>query len=525
VSGSQTPKLQPPPIVVQAGSPQRKQRDDQSHIPLWKNMLAFLREHHAPLCRVWFDSITPVGIGGGALELRASSVFERDYLRVTCSEAFHDAARTVSGLLMSVRFLAPADASELAASLSSAAGAAPQVHVLANNASTLTTPSSSGAQSSAAPAAGHPFQNGTISAPLPRPRITIHEQPGFDNVVINPDFSFDQFVIGTNNRLAHAAALAVAESPGLIYNPLFIHGGVGLGKTHLLQAMCQRIVEHSPRSKILYISCEGFVTQYVESVRLGRMAEFRARFRGVDVLIIDDIHFLNKRDQSQEEFFHTFNELKQIGKQVILSSDASPEDIPELEDRLVSRFRSGLVTKVDAPDFETRIEILKRKALVRGFAMPDDVAQFIAGRLNSNIRELEGAVVRLQIQALVEKAPITLVLAKSAMGDVPVKAAPFEPTIQHVVALVAEYAGVKVTDMQGKQRHRSIAAPRHLAMFLARKVTKQSLEQIGGYLGGRDHTTVLHAVKSIEDRIAIEPDFAITVMGLEERLRNPELQK
>jgi chromosomal replication initiator protein len=491
-------------------------------------MLAFLREHHAPICRVWFDSLAPLGIAGGALELRTTSTFERDYLRATCSEAFHDAARTVSGMLMSVRFLAPSDASEPTASLTAPPGATPHVRVLAQGNSSLQSESTAGTH-----ALGHTSVSTAatqsnlvpIGAPLPRPRITIHEQPGFDNVVINPDFSFDQFVVGSNNRLAHAAAQAVAETPGLVYNPLFIHGGVGLGKTHLLQAMCQRIVEHSPRSKILYISCEGFVTQFVEGVRLGKMAEFRARFRGVDVLIIDDIHFLNKRDQSQEEFFHTFNELKQVGKQVILSSDASPEDIPELEDRLVSRFRSGLVTKVDAPDFETRIEILKRKATVRGFTMPDDVAQFIAGRLNCNIRELEGAVVRLQIQALVEKAPITLVLARSAMGEVPSKIAPFEPSVQQVVALVAEYAGVKVTDMQGKQRHRSIAAPRHLAMYLARKVTKQSLEQIGGYLGGRDHTTVLHALKSMEERIATEPAFASTVLGLEERLRNPELQK
>jgi chromosomal replication initiator protein len=490
-------------------------------------MLSYLREHEAPICRVWFDDLVPLGVAGGALELRTPGPIERDYLRAECSTQFHDAARTISGMLMSVRFLAPLDASQLAGRLSGAAGAGPaqgsahvpQVHVLAGSSLPATHQSPPTHAASTSPTLA-PSQS---SAHSPRPRVTIHEQPGFDSVVINPDFSFDQFVIGSNNRLAHAAAQAVADSPGTVYNPLFIHGGVGLGKTHLLQAICQRIIERYQRAKLLYISCEGFVTQYVDSVRTGRMSEFRARFRGVDVLIIDDIHFLDRRDQSQEEFFHTFNELKQLGRQIILSSDASPEDVPELEARLVSRFRSGLVVKVEPPDFETRIEILKRKAQVRGFALSNDVAQLIAGRLSSNIRELEGAVVRLQIQSLVEKAPITLALARTALGDAPAKAVPFEPTIQQVVALVADYAGVKVTDMQGKQRNRSIAAPRHLAMFLARKCTKQRLEQIGGYLGGRDHTTVLHAVKSIEERIAAEPDFGDTVASLEDKLRNPEL--
>ncbi len=476
-------------------------------------MLAYLREHHAPIWREWFDDILPLGLVAGSLELRTPGPVERDHLRLQCSQQFHDAACSVSGLLMSVRFVAPGDVAQREGDRAKAgngpsagpdSNGQPTVRVLAQGNGSLSH---------------HP----PVQAPAPRPRVTIHEQPGFDSVVINPDFSFDQFVIGSNNRLAHAAAQAVADNPGTVYNPLFIHGGVGLGKTHLLQAVCQRIIERYPRAKLLYISCEGFVTQYVDSVRNARMPEFRARFRGVDVLIIDDIHFLDERDQSQEEFFHTFNELKQLGRQIILSSDASPEDVPDLEARLVSRFRSGLVVKVEPPDFETRIEILKRKAQVRGFALPDDVARLIAGRLSSNIRELEGAVVRLQIQALVEKAPITLALARTALGDSPAKAVPFEPTIQQVAALVADYAGVKVTDMQGKQRNRSIAAPRHLAMFLSRKCTKQSLEQIGGYLGGRDHTTVLHAVKSIEERLAADANFRDQVASLEDKLRNPEL--
>jgi chromosomal replication initiator protein len=310
----------------------------------------------------------------------------------------------------------------------------------------------------------------------------------------------------------------VAASPGKTYNPFFVHGGVGLGKTHILQAVCLKIVEANPRAVLYYTSCEGFVTQFFECVQSGEMTEFRHRFRDVDVLVIDDIHFLTKRDRSQEEFFHTFNALYQANKQIILSSDAPPEEIPDLEDRLVSRFKWGLVAKFDTPCYETRVAILKTKARLRGLAMPDDVACYLAQRIDTNIRELEGAVVKLQIHSAVEKLPITMDLAKSALGE----AAPVvvgEPTIQNIIGAVTDFYTIRLADLQSKHRQRSIALPRQVCMYLARRCTRHSLEEIGGFFGGRDHTTVMHAIKSVDTRRTGDVDFDLVVRSLEERVR------
>jgi chromosomal replication initiator protein len=303
-----------------------------------------------------------------------------------------------------------------------------------------------------------------------------------------------------------------------MYNPFFVHGGVGLGKTHLLQAVCLKLVESNPRLVLYYTSCENFVTQYVESVQTGTMTEFRHRFRDVDVLVIDDIHFLTKRDQSQEEFFHTFNSLYQSHRQIILSSDAPPEDIPLLEERLVSRFKWGLVAKVEPPTYETRIEILKTKARLRGMEMPAVVAEYIAGRIDTNIRELEGAVVKLQIQAVVEKRAIDLDLARASLGDAP-QPVTSEPTIQSIIAAVTDHYSIRLADLQSKHRQRSIALPRQVCMFLARRCTRHSLEEIGGFFGGRDHTTVMHAIKAVEAKRDTEPDFENVLKVLEDRVR------
>jgi len=349
---------------------------------------------------------------------------------------------------------------------------------------------------------------------------SVREPHRYESLVVNPDYCFDNFVVGPGNRLAHAAALAVASNPGRSYNPYFVHGGVGLGKTHLLQAMCLKIVEANPRTVLYYTSCEGFVTQYFESVKDNEMAEFRHRFRDVDVLVIDDIHFLTKRDRSQEEFFHTFNALHQASKQIILSSDAHPEEIPDLEERLVSRFKSGLVAKMEPPCYETRVAILKTKAKMRGLLLPEDVACFLAARIDTNIRELEGAVVKLQITASVEKQPITLELAKGAMGDAPAQVGG-EPTIQHIITAVTEFYSIRLADLQSKHRQRSIALPRQVCMYLARKCTRHSLEEIGGFFGGRDHTTVMHALKTIDSKRADDGDFDVVVRTLEDKVRQP----
>ncbi|MBX3365045.1 MAG: chromosomal replication initiator protein DnaA [Phycisphaeraceae bacterium] len=441
---------------------------------LWEGMLAYLRANHPTICRQWFEEIEPLGVSGGALNLRAHSNVHRDYLRRQCLEPFSEAVQQVADRLISVRFLGPED--EIA---------------------------SDGKPQSRTRTA----RPGEAAAPIP------------ESLTINPDYDFSSFVVGPGNRYAHAAAIAVANKPGHAYNPLFIHGKVGLGKTHLLQAVCLKIKESHPETVIQYLSCESFVSHFTESIREGWMTEFRHAFRDVDVLVIDDIHFLGARVRSQEEFFHTFNTLYQANKQIVLSSDAPPEHIPDLEERLVSRFKWGLVSEVEPPDYETRVAILKTKAKMRGLDLPEDVACHIAARVDTNIRELEGAVTKLQLRSVVEGRPIDLEIARAALGE---NTAPTTsgPTIQAIIDAVTEFYSVRLTDLQSKRRQRSIALPRQVCMYLARRHTRHSLEEIGGYFGGRDHTTVMHAVRTVDEKRGVDQDFEHVLQALEGRLRD-----
>lgn len=449
-----------------------------------------------------------MGIAGGALQLRTHSALHRDYLKRQCAEPFNDAACSVSGRLLPIKFLGPDD--EVIRP--------PQPAAKKTQPPAARAPGASGIGANNAPA---PTTNGEYREVKPTPPVEHYRDPHrYESLVVNPDYSFDNFVLGPSNRLAHAAAVALANTPGRNYNPFFVHGGVGLGKTHLLQAICLRIAENNPRAKLYYTSCEGFVTQFMELVQSDRMAEFRERFREVDVLLIDDIHFLAKRDRSQEEFFHTFNSLYQANKQIIFSSDAAPEEIPDLEERLVSRFKWGLVAKIDPPCYETRMAILKTKARLRGMPMPDDVAAYLAQRIDTNIRELEGAVVKLQITAKVDNRPIDLDLARLTVGD-STPAVTGEPTIQNIISAVTEFYSIRLADLQGKHRQRSIALPRQVSMWLARHCTRHSLEEIGGFFGGRDHTTVMHAIKTVNSKRTGDPDFDLVVRTLEEKVRNP----
>jgi chromosomal replication initiator protein len=263
------------------------------------------------------------------------------------------------------------------------------------------------------------------------------------------------------------------------------------------------MLRRDPSVRITYISCSTFMDVFHEAVRAGRMQEFRHRFRTADMLVIDDIHFLSKHEQTQEEFFHTFNALYQAGKQVVLSSDAAPSEIPDLEERLVSRFNCGLVARIDRPPYETRVAILKAKAALHELALPDDVPAYVAARIDSNIRELEGALTRLRGLAMATGAPINLELAKQAVADgrpVDAAGAPVQPSIQQIIEAVTQYYDIKLSDLMSKRRHKSVALPRQVCMWLARKHTRFSLEEIGGYFGGRDHTTVMHAVRTVGER-------------------------
>lgn len=438
---------------------------------IWADVLAHLRKHHPAMCRQWFDQIEPMGMAAGVMRLRVGSPVHRDYLQRQCMEQFKEALQAATGMLVGVRFLGPEDDEQEA------------------------------------------YSNGQVVAAADAPPARFR-----DALVLNPDNTFENFVIGPGNRLAHAAALAVADKPGRTYNPLFIHGGVGLGKTHLLQAVCLTIRERNPDAIIYYVSCDGFISQYFQAVQDGQMADFRHRFRDVDVLVIDDIHFLGRRERSQEEFHHTFNSLHQDNKQIVLSSDAAPEEIPHLEQRLVSRFKQGMVAEIQPPDFETRVAIVKQKAALRGMEFNDEIAFHIATCVDTNIRELEGAITSIQLLASMEGRLPDLALARAAVGD-PAARASSEPTIHLVIQTVTEFYGVRLTDLQSKRRHRSITGPRQVCMYLARNHTRHSLEEIGGHFGGRDHTTVMHSIKAVETRRLTDSEFDAQVQTLDERLK------
>ncbi|HBM7312956.1 TPA: chromosomal replication initiator protein DnaA [Clostridioides difficile] len=310
---------------------------------------------------------------------------------------------------------------------------------------------------------------------------------------LNPKYTFDTFVIGNSNRFAHAACVAVAESPAKAYNPLFLYGGVGLGKTHLMHAIGHHIVSQKKDSKVVYVSSEKFTNELINSIKDDKNEEFRNKYRNVDVLLIDDIQFIAGKERTQEEFFHTFNTLHEANKQIIISSDRPPKDIPTLEDRLRSRFEMGLITDIQAPDFETRIAILRKKAQLERIDVPNEVMSYIAKNIKSNIRELEGALTRVVAYSSLSNRVISFDLATEALKDIITTSKNEEINVLRIKEKVSSVFNLKMEDFNSKKRTRSIAYPRQIAMYLTRELTDLSLPKIGEEFGGRDHTTVIHA--------------------------------
>jgi len=341
-------------------------------------------------------------------------------------------------------------------------------------------------------------------------------------------YTFDKFVVGPTNQFAHAAARMVAEAPASRWNPLFIYGGVGLGKTHLLQAIGHEIHLQHPEWAVCFITCEKFVTDFIGSMMSQKrssggssMEEFRARYRTApDVLIVDDIQFLSNKDSSQDEFFHTFNALHYAHKQIVLASDKLPAELPGVEDRLRSRFTWGLIAEVETPDLETRVAILKRKAELDKVDLPDEAALYLAAHIKSNVRELEGALLRLAARASFQGEAITMELAREAVSKL-MAHAPSGLTIEAVQREVAAYFDVKLHDLKGPKRHRAVAHPRMIAMYLARKLTNMSYPEIGSRFGGKDHSTVISAVRKIERLCGEDPSVRSVVGTLESHLRQP----
>jgi len=336
---------------------------------------------------------------------------------------------------------------------------------------------------------------------------------------MNARYTFETFVVGANNQFAHAAALNVAQSPAKTYNPLFVYGGVGLGKTHLIQAIGQYVHAHKKSSKVIYLSSEKFTNEFIDAIQNGTLVKFRKRYRQADVLVIDDIQFLAGKERSQEEFFHTFNTLFDGHKQIILSSDRPPSEIANLEQRLVSRFEWGLTAELQAPDIETRVAILRKKASTLHIKLGHDVLEFLAQRIKSNIRRLEGALMRVASYASLRNGQLSTGDIENVLRDILQEEARRAVTIDQIQRKVAEHYDVRLADMTSKRRPANIAFPRQIAMFLARELTKASLSEIGEAFGGRDHGTVLHAHRLVQDRMQKEEKVRQTVSFLDSQLQ------
>ncbi len=353
------------------------------------------------------------------------------------------------------------------------------------------------------------------------PKVKTHDAPAekvSGDLSFNPKNTFESFVVGNNNNFAHAAALAVAQAPGKSYNPLFLYGGVGLGKTHLLHAIGQHITANRKGARVSYVSSERFTNEYIDAIQNNQLVRFRKRYRQSEVLLIDDIQFLAGKERIQEEFFHTFNALHESHKQIVLTCDRPASEIQNLEQRLVSRFEWGLVTDLQPPDIETRLAILRKKAKSMGVELPEEVINFLAHRIRANIRRLEGALIRVASYASLIGRKLTIEVVEGLLREVLHEEGRFSINIEVIQKRVAEHFDIRLADMTSKRRPENIAFPRQIAMFLSRQMTESSLNTIGEAFGGRDHGTVLHACRLVKDRMSVDPNVRQVVSYLEKQL-------
>ena len=355
------------------------------------------------------------------------------------------------------------------------------------------------------------------------PNVNRAVQLDFTNTMrtgmLNPKYTFERFIVGSSNRMAHAACLAVADNPGQAYNPLFLYGGVGLGKTHLLHAIGNQVLDRDPEINVLYVSSEKFTNDLINAIRRQQTEEFRIRYRNIDVLLIDDIQFIAGKDATQEEFFHTFNALHSAAKHIVISSDKPPKAILTLEERLRSRFEWGLICDVQPPDLETRTAILRAKGEQMNVYIPDEVFDFLAHKVQSNIRELEGSLNRVAAHANLQKTAISIEVATQALADLLGSSRRKRITPEMILNVVSEHYGVDIRTLQGRGRSRNIVIPRHVAMYLLREETDCSLIDIGNLLGGRDHTTVIHGCDKVSEEINADSRLRSEILSIRERLQ------
>ncbi len=479
---------------------------------IWDDLMQAVRQRIPEVeFRTWFNQVTPVGFVDGAYVMGVPHTFARDWLRSKYTHVLELALAEIGAQPPRVAFQvtgakdaeqqdlfggvvgdAPAEAPAKRSSRQAQAGGAAK-------------PAPARASASEAAAKAEPTRsNGT-----PTPARVLPQ--------LNPKYVFANFVVGPNNHLATAAARAVAESPGQTYNPLFLYGESGLGKTHLMQAVGHAVLEAYPHMTVEYVTTEKFTNDLIDAIQDKQMAQFRERYRNTDVLLIDDIQFLAGKERTQEEFFHTFNTLYELGKQIIVSSDRPPKDIPTLEKRLRSRFEWGLITDMSPPELETRMAILRMNAEYRGVRLPQDVMDYIARHVTSNIRELEGALVRTIVYASMNQVPLNRQTAAKALSEV---FAPSEESLSmpDILAKVAKHFGVDPEAVRGKGRRKELVVPRQVAMYLIRELTTHSFPEIGRFFADRDHSTVMYAVQKVTEAIEEDSDFDRVVRSLRDSL-------
>ncbi|WP_298786804.1 chromosomal replication initiator protein DnaA [uncultured Marinococcus sp.] len=439
---------------------------------LWNQTLELMQEKVSkPSYETWLKATEASDLQGDTVIIEAPNEFARDWLESRYTNLITDALEDITGSALQVKFVIP---------------------------------------QAEAPVENEP-------APLKAaPSVSSQDPP---KSMLNDKYSFNTFVIGSGNRFAHAASLAVAEAPAKAYNPLFIYGGVGLGKTHLMHAIGHYVIDHNPNAKVMYLSSEKFTNEFINAIRDNKAVHFRNKYRNVDVLLIDDIQFLAGKEQTQEEFFHTFNALHEESKQIVISSDRPPKEIPTLEDRLRSRFEWGLITDITPPDLETRIAILRKKAKAEMLDIPNEVMLYIANQIDTNIRELEGALIRVVAYSSLINQDMNADLAAEALKDIIPTAQPKTVTIEHIQERVATQFQMPVPELKAKKRTKSIAFPRQIAMYLSREMTDASLPKIGEAFGGRDHTTVIHAHEKISNLMSTDTELQKTVQGIIDQLR------
>jgi chromosomal replication initiator protein len=422
---------------------------------IWDDILEFVKDKIPDVeFRTWFKQVRPLGIDNGIFMLGVPHSFARDWLKSHYADVLEQALHGLGAASPRIGFqVVP--------------GQPPEQQDI--------------------------FSSSTPAAPSARPRL-------------NPKYVFSNFVVGPNNNLAHAAALAVAEAPGRAYNPLFVYGDAGLGKTHIMHAVGHSVSERFPKLRVEYVTTETFTNELINAIREDRMVSFRDRYRSIDLLLVDDVQFIAGKERTQEEFFHTFNALYESGKQIILSSDRPPKDIPTLENRLKSRFEWGLITDIQVPELETRIAILKMNAEYRGVRIPSEVIDYIARQVTSNIRELEGALLRVIIYTSMNQVELSRQSAAKALSDV------FMPselnlTMEEILRTTSRHYEVEAADLRSKGRRQELVVPRQVAMYLIRELTPHSYPEIGQFFSGRDHSTVVYAVQKVAEQLAFDHEL------------------